>query len=200
MSLDPERIRERYARVVEEVGPGVQVIAATKYVALEEMAALAEAGVTVVGENRAQDLAAKHAVYGNAFRWHFIGHLQSRKAPALNATCELVHSLDSLSAARRLEIPALVQVNLSGEASKSGVSPEELESFLDACPADVRGLSTMPPLAADPEASRASFRRLRGLAERLGLRELSMGTSQDFRVAAKEGATLVRVGSHLWRE
>ncbi len=200
MSLDPERIRERYARVVEEVGPGVQVIAATKYVALEEMAALAEAGVTVVGENRAQDLAAKHAVYGNAFRWHFIGHLQSRKAPALNATCELVHSLDSLSAARRLEIPALVQVNLSEEASKSGVSPEELESFLDACPADVRGLSTMPPLAADPEASRASFRRLRGLAERLGLRELSMGTSQDFRVAAEEGATLVRVGSHLWRE
>ena len=200
MSLDPERIRERYARVVDEVGPGVQVVAATKYVALEEMAALAEAGVTVVGENRAQDLAAKHAVYGDAFRWHFIGHLQSRKAPALNATCELVHSLDSLSAARRLEIPALVQVNLSGEASKSGVSPEELESFLDACPADVRGLSTMPPLAADPEASRASFRRLRGLAERLGLRELSMGTSQDFRVAAEEGATLVRVGSHLWRE
>ena len=182
------------------MGPGVQVVAATKYVALEEMAALAEAGVTVVGENRAQDLEAKHAVYGDAFRWHFIGHLQSRKAPALNATCELVHSLDSLSAARRLEIPALVQVNLSGEASKSGVSPEELESFLDACPADVRGLSTMPPLAADPEASRASFRRLRELAERLGLRELSMGTSQDYRVAAEEGATLVRVGSHLWRE
>ncbi len=200
MSLDPERIRERYAKVVDEMGPGVQVVAATKYVALEEMAALAEAGVTVVGENRAQDLEAKHAVYGDAFRWHFIGHLQSRKAPALNATCELVHSLDSLSAARRLEIPSLVQVNLSEEASKSGVSPEELESFLDACPADVRGLSTMPPLTADPEASRASFQRLRELAERLGLRELSMGTSQDYRVAAEEGATLVRVGSHLWRE
>ena len=200
MSLDPERIRERYAKIVDEVGPGVQVVAATKYVALEEMAALAEAGVTVVGENRAQDLEAKHAVYGDSFRWHFIGHLQSRKAPALNVTCELVHSLDSLSAARRLEIPVLVQVNLSEEASKSGVSPEELESFLDSCPAEVRGLSTMPPLTADPEASRASFRRLRGLAERLGLRELSMGTSQDFRVAAEEGATLVRVGSHLWRE
>ncbi len=200
MSLDPERIRERYAAVVGEVGPGVQVVAATKYVAPEEMAALAEAGVTVVGENRAQDLAAKHAVYGDAFRWHFIGHLQSRKAAALNATCELVHSLDSLSAARRLEIPALVQVNLSGEGSKSGVPPDELESFLEACPAEVRGLSTMPRLTGDPEASRASFRRLRELAERLGLRELSMGTSQDYRVAAEEGATLVRVGSRLWRE
>ena len=200
MSVDPERIRERYAAVVGEVGPGVQVVAATKYVAPEEMAALAEAGVTVVGENRAQDLAAKHAVYGDAFRWHFIGHLQSRKAAALNATCELVHSLDSLSAARRLEIPALVQVNLSGEGSKSGLAPDELESFLEACPAEVRGLSTMPPLTGDPEASRASFRGLRQLAERLGLRELSMGTSQDYRVAAEEGATLVRVGSHLWRE
>jgi len=200
LSLDLERVRERYAAVVGEVGPGVQVVAATKYVALEEMAALAEAGVTVVGENRAQDLAAKHAVYGDAFRWHFIGHLQSRKAAALNATCELVHSLDSLSAARRLEIPTLVQVNLSGEGSKSGVPPDELESFLEACPAEVRGLSTMPPLTGDPEASRASFRRLRELAERLGLRELSMGTSQDYRVAAEEGATLVRVGSRLWRE
>jgi len=200
LSLDLERVRERYAAVVGEVGPGVQVVAATKYVAPEEMAALAEAGVTVVGENRAQDLAAKHAVYGDAFRWHFIGHLQSRKAAALNATCELVHSLDSLSAARRLEIPTLVQVNLSGEGSKSGVPPDELESFLEACPAEVRGLSTMPPLTGDPEASRASFRRLRELAERLGLRELSMGTSQDYRVAAAEGATLVRVGSRLWRE
>lgn len=200
MSLDPEAIRVRYAQVVDEVGPRVQVVAATKYVALDEMAALAEAGVTVVGENRAQDLSAKHAEYGDAFRWHFIGHLQSRKAPILNATCELVHSLDSLSAARRLEIPVLVQVNLSGETSKSGVSPAELESFLEACPAEVRGLSTMPPLIADAEASRPSFRRLRELAEQLGLRELSMGTSQDYRVAAEEGATLVRVGSRLWRE
>ena len=200
MSLDPEAIRKRYAQVVAEVGPGVQVVAATKYVALEEMAALAQAGVAVVGENRAQDLAAKHAAYGDGFRWHFIGHLQSRKASILNATCELVHSLDSLSAAQRLDIPVLVQVNLSGETSKSGVPPAELQGFLEGCPADVRGLSTMPPLTADPEASRPSFRRLRELAEQLGLRELSMGTSQDYHVAAEEGATLVRVGSRLWRE
>jgi PLP dependent protein len=198
--MSPEAIRERYAELAEEVGPRVQVVAATKYVSVEEMEALAEAGIPIVGENRAQDLAAKHARFGDAFRWHFIGHLQSRKAPAVSAVCELVHSLDSLSAARRLDVPALVQVNLSGEASKSGVAPEELEEFLAACPVEVRGLSTMPPFADDPEGSRPYFRRLRELSEALRLPELSMGTSQDYRIAAEEGATLVRVGARLWRE
>jgi hypothetical protein len=178
----------------------VTVVAATKYVSLEGMSVLAEAGVEVVGENRAQDLAAKHDRYGPAFRWHFIGHLQSRKAPAVGELCELVHSLDSDSAAARLSIPALVQVNLSGEPSKSGVEPEELEAFLERCPAEVRGLSTMPPLAGDAEASRPYFRCLRELAERHGLRELSMGTTQDYRVAAEEGATFVRVGSILFAD
>jgi PLP dependent protein len=176
----------------------VTVVAATKYVSPDEMAVLAEAGIEVVGENRAQDLEAKHAIHGDAFRWHFIGHLQSRKAKSVNAICELVHSLDSDSAARRLEIPALVQVNLAGEQSKSGLAPNELEAFLERVPADVRGLSTMPPPARDPEESRLYFRRLRELAERLGLKELSMGTSQDYRVAAEEGATFVRVGSVLY--
>ena len=173
-------------------------MAATKYVSVEEMAALADAGVEVVGENRAQDLETKHARYGGAFRWHFIGHLQSRKAKTVNAICELVHSLDSESAAKRLETPALVQVNLAGEASKSGISPDELEAFLERCPVEVRGLSTMPPFTDDPEESRPYFRTLRELAERLGLKELSMGTSQDYRVAAEEGATFVRVGSVLY--
>jgi uncharacterized pyridoxal phosphate-containing UPF0001 family protein len=154
--------------------------------------------VEVVGENRAQDLEAKHALHGDAFRWHFIGHLQSRKAKTVNEICELVHSLDSDSTARRLEVPALVQVNLAGEESKSGVMPEELEGFLERCPADVRGLSTMPPFTDDPEESRPHFRTLRELAERMGLKELSMGTSQDYRVAAEEGATFVRVGSVLY--
>ena len=172
-------------------------MAATKYVSLEEMAVLAEAGVEVVGENRAQDLEAKHAVYGDAFRWHFIGHLQSRKAKVVNRICELCHSLGSESAARRLSVPALVEVNLSGEDSKSGIAPEELPAFLDLYD-DVRGLMTMPPSTSDPEASRPYFRRLRELAEAHGLRELSMGTSQDYRVAAEEGATLVRIGSVLW--
>jgi uncharacterized pyridoxal phosphate-containing UPF0001 family protein len=183
--------------VQAEVGPGCTIVAATKYVSLEDMAVLAEAGVEVVGENRAQDLEAKHAVYGDAFRWHFIGHLQSRKARTVNRICELCHSLDSESSARRLEVPALVEVNLSGEETKSGVAPEQLERFL-ALYGDVRGLMTMPPRADDPETSRPYFRRLRELAQAHGLRELSMGTSQDYRVAAEEGATYVRVGSVLY--
>ena len=173
------------------------VVAATKYVYIDDMQALAEAGVPVVGENRAQDMEAKHARYGDAFRWHFIGHLQSRKAKVVNDICELCHSLDSESAARKLTIPALVEVNLSGEPTKSGVAPEQLPAFLELYP-DVRGLMTMPPFTDDPEASRPYFRRLRELAEEHGLAELSMGTSQDYAVAAEEGATFVRVGSVLW--
>jgi uncharacterized pyridoxal phosphate-containing UPF0001 family protein len=151
----------------------------------------------VVGENRAQDLEAKHARYGDAFRWHFIGHLQSRKAKIVNATCELCHSLDSESAAAKLEIPALVEVNLSAEPTKSGVAPASLGAFLELYP-DVRGLMTMPPATGDPEASRPYFRRLRELAAEHGLRELSMGTSQDYGVAVEEGATYIRVGSSLF--
>jgi uncharacterized pyridoxal phosphate-containing UPF0001 family protein len=195
--MSPDEIRARYEQVRAEVGPGVTIVAATKYVALEGMEALAAAGIEVVGENRAQDLLAKHAAYGGAFRWHFIGHLQSRKAKVVNGICELVHSLDSESAAQRLQIPALVEINLSGEPAKSGVEPEELEGLL-ALYDDVRGLMTMPPLAKDPEGSRPYFRRLRELAEAHGLRELSMGTSQDYRVAVEEGATYVRLGSALW--
>ena len=163
---------------------------------VEDLAALAEAGVAVVGENRAQDLQAKHDAYGDAFRWHFIGHLQSRKAPLVSELCELCHSLASESAARKLTIPALVEVNLSGEPTKSGVSPEELPALFETY-AQVRGLMTMPPATGDPEGSRPYFRRLRELAEHHGLRDLSMGTSQDYRVAAEEGATHVRVGAVL---
>ena len=193
----PDRVRANLARIQAEVGDGVTVVAATKYVSVEDMAQLVEAGVRVVGENRAQDLERKHAEYGDAFRWHFIGRLQSNKVKVVNRICELVHSLDSESAARRLEVPALVQVNLSGESSKAGVPPEGIEALLGL--ADVRGLTTMPPAADDPEESRPYFRRLRELAAAHGLRELSMGTSQDYRVAAEEGATFVRVGSALWQ-
>ena len=196
--MSPEAVRSRYQAVKGEVGEAVTIVAATKYVSLEEMAVLVEAGIEVVGENRAQELEAKHAVYGDAFRWHFIGHLQSRKTKLVNRVCELVHSLSSVSAAARLEIPALVEVNLSGEESKSGVREEELDSLLAAYP-DVRGLMTMPPETDDPEASRPYFRRLRELAGERGLPELSIGTSQDYRIAAEEGATLVRIGSVLYR-
>ena len=193
----PELIRERLANVQSEVGDSVTVVAATKYVALRDMAALVDAGVRVVGENRAQDLEAKHAEYGDAFEWHFIGHLQSNKVKVINRICTLVHSLDSESAAARLEVPALVQVNLAGEASKSGVPPDEIAAYLGG---NVRGLSTMPPAASTPEESRAWFARLRELAHEHGLPELSMGTTQDYRVAAEEGATFVRVGSVLFAD
>jgi pyridoxal phosphate enzyme (YggS family) len=191
-------MRERYRAIREQVGPKVTIVAATKYVSVEEMAVLAEAGIEVVGENRAQDLEAKHAQYGDAFRWHFIGHLQSRKAKILNGICELVHSLDSESAARRLEVPALVQVNLAGEASKSGIAPDELPELLELYP-QARGLSTMPPETSDPEESRPLFRKLAELAREHGLTELSMGTTQDYKVAAEEGATLIRIGTVLFR-
>src|SRR5690242_18694546 len=196
--MSSAEIRDRYERIREEVGPAVTVVAATKYISVEDLGALAAAGVEVVGENRAQDLADKHARWGDRFRWHFIGHLQSRKAPVVSELCELCHSLASESAARKLTIPALVEVNLSGEATKSGVTPEDLPALLDAYP-DVRGLMTMPPATGDPESSRPYFRRLRELAEQHGLRDLSMGTSQDYRVAAEEGATYVRVGAVLWQ-
>ncbi len=196
--MSPEAVRAAYAALRDEIGPAVTVVVATKYVSVEEMAVLAEAGVEVVGENRAQDLERKHAEYGDAFRWHFIGHLQSNKAKVVNRICELVHSLDSDSAARRLTVPALVEVNLADEASKSGLQPVQLAAFLREHPG-ARGLMTMPPETADAEASRPYFRRLRELAEEHGLVELSMGTSQDYRVAVEEGATLIRVGSVLFR-
>ena len=198
MAISAEQFRANYERIRADLGPQVTIVAATKYVSVDELAALAEAGVEVVGENRAQDLEAKHARYGEAFRWHFIGHLQSRKAKAVNELCELCHSLSSESAAKRLEIPALVEVNLAEEETKSGVPEADLERFLGLYD-DVRGLMTMPPATDDPETSRPYFRRLRALAEQYGLRELSMGTSQDYRVAAEEGATFVRVGTALFR-
>jgi len=195
--LSAGEVRERYLRLRDEAGPDVTVVAATKYVSLEELGILAEAGVEIVGENRAQDLAAKHARFGAAFRWHFIGHLQSNKVKVVNPICELVHSLDSESAARRLTVPALLEVNLSGEASKSGVAPQEIPGWLETFP-NIRGLMTMPPLADDPEASRPWFHRLAELARAHGLADLSMGNSQDWQVAVEEGATLIRVGSTLF--
>jgi pyridoxal phosphate enzyme (YggS family) len=197
--LSSSQILERYHRIRDEVGPDVTVVVATKYVSIEEMAALVDAGVEVVGENRAQDLERKHAVYADAFRWHFIGHLQSNKVKVVNRLCELVHSVSSDSAARRVEIPALLEVNLAGEESKSGVRPADIGGYVARYPL-VRGLMTMPPLTDDPETSRPYFRQLRELGAEHGLPELSMGTSQDYRVATEEGATLVRVGAVVFGE
>jgi PLP dependent protein len=201
LPISPDAIRANYERIRAEVGPAVTVVAATKYADLETMEALADAGVEVVGENRLQDLLSKHERFEERFRWHFIGHLQSRKAKEVSRLCELVHSLSSTSAAKRLTAPSLVEVNLAGEETKTGIAAEDLGPFLAEARGlgvDVRGLMTMPPLADEPERSRPYFRRLRALAEEHGLTELSMGTSQDYRVAAEEGATLVRVGAVLF--
>jgi hypothetical protein len=192
-------VRAAYEAVCAEAGPGVTVVAATKYVAAADMSILAEAGVAIAGENRAQDMQRKHALHGDAFRWHFIGALQSNKARVVNEICELVHAVDTDSAARRLTIPWLLEVNLDGEESKSGVPESEIAVYRDRYPL-MRGLMTMPPFADDPEASRPTFRRLAELAREHGLEQLSMGTSQDWRVAVEEGATLIRVGSTLFRD
>ncbi len=197
--MNVERIRAAYESVRVEVGQNVTVVAATKYVSVEDMALVAEAGIEVVGENRAQDLELKHTAYGDAFRWHIIGHLQSNKAKLVGELCELVHSVDSDSAARRLGIPMLLEVNLTGEPTKSGVAPDEVAAYAERYPT-IRGLMTMPPLAPDAESSRPWFRQLCELAEQTGLEELSMGTSQDWRVAVEEGATLIRLGATLFSE
>lgn len=196
MSVDA--IREAYEAVCAEAGTGVTVVAATKYVAADEMSELADAGIEIVGENRVQDMQRKHGLCGDRFRWQFIGALQSNKARVVNEICELVHAVDTDSTARRLTIPWLLEVNLAGEASKSGVGEGEIESYLGRYPL-ICGLMTMPPFSDNPESSRPTFHRLAQLAQQHGLPQLSMGTSQDWRVAVEEGATLIRVGSTLFR-
>jgi pyridoxal phosphate enzyme (YggS family) len=189
---------------VRAVAEGVELLVATKYVPLEEMGKLAEAGVRLVGENRQQDLAAKHERWGDAFEWDFIGNLQSRKVRQVLPSCRLIHSvatdsvLAQLEKHRTPETEVLVEVNVSGEEGKGGVEPDELAAFLKRCPVRVSGLMTMPPFSEDPEHSRPYFARLAELADANGLSRLSMGTSQDWRVAVEEGATIVRLGHALF--
>jgi pyridoxal phosphate enzyme (YggS family) len=200
--LDPERVGRNLERIRERVSPRVEILAATKYLAAEDLPALAEGGIELVGENRAQDLLRKRALHGDLFEWDFIGVLQSRKVRDVAPNVRLIHSLASESALRRLEQhPArevLVQVNVAGEEGKEGVAPAELGDFIARCPVPVTGLMTMPPFTERPEDSRPHFARLAELAAEHGLERLSMGTSQDYAVAAEEGATIVRLGSVLY--
>jgi PLP dependent protein len=202
-----ERVRADIAAAAERAGRNsddVELLTAVKYVDVEDLDALADAGLTLLGENRAQQLEAKRAATGDRFRWHFIGQLQSRKVKQIVPLVELIHSVASDSALRQLERHAppdaeiLVEVNLAGEEGKAGIAPETLPDFLARAPVRVVGLMTMPPFADDPEASRPHFAALRALAEEHGLRHLSMGTSQDYVVAVEEGATIVRIGSVLF--
>jgi len=200
--LDAGRVRENAARIREEIGDA-ELLAAVKYVPLEEIGVLGEAGLTVLGENRAQDLE-KKATRHPEFRWHFIGALQSRKVKQIVPYVELIHSVASESALRGLEQHAeaqtevLIEVNVAGEEGKAGIAPDELPRYLELAPVRVTGLMTMPPFAEDPEDSRPHFARLAELAAQHGLTKLSMGTSQDYAVAASEGATIVRIGTTLY--
>lgn len=196
------RVRANLERVREQVGDAVEICAAIKYVALEDLPALAEAGVRLVGENRAQDLAAKQDAHGDLFEWDFIGQLQSRKVKDIAPRVRLIHSVASESVLAQLEKhPArevLVQVNVAGEEAKSGIAADDLGDFIARCPVPVTGLMTMPPFAENAEDSRPYFARLAKLAAEHGLARLSMGTTQDYEVAVEEGATIVRLGSVLY--
>ena len=206
--LDPVRIGHNVERVCERIAAAgrdpddVELLAAVKYVPIDELPRLAEAGVTLVGENRAQELAAKHERHGDLFDWDFIGALQSRKVKEIAPIVRLIHSVASDSVLAQLERhPAreiLVQVNVSGEEGKAGIAPDDLGAFVERSPVPVGGLMTMPPFVERAEDNRAHFARLAELAAEHGLQRLSMGTSQDYEVAVKEGATIVRLGSLLY--
>jgi pyridoxal phosphate enzyme (YggS family) len=212
--LTAERVRANLAEVRERIAAaaaragrdaaGVEIVAAAKYVPVDELAALRDAGITVLGENRAQDLRAKADAYGDAFTWDFIGHVQSRKIKQIAPLVRLIHSVATDSVLEQLarhappELRVLVEVNVAGEAGKDGVAPDDLGAFLERSAVPVAGLMTMPPLASDPQDSRRWFAALRELADAHGLDELSMGTTQDYEVAVEEGATLVRIGTRLF--
>ena len=202
--LEPAKIAANLERVRERAGEDVEVLAAVKYVPLEEMGALAEAGVELVGENRQQELEAKHARWRDAFAWDFIGNLQSRKVKRILPLCRLIHSVASDSVLDQLarhgtdQTEVLVEVNVAGEEGKGGIAPGDLAAFVDRCPVRVSGLMTMPPFSTNPEDSRPHFAKLAELADENGLSKVSMGTSQDWPVAVEEGATIIRLGTALY--
>ena len=215
--LRADTIRANLARVRDEIaaaagaagrdGSEVQVLAATKYVSAGNLPILAQAGIELVGENRAQDLAAKVAAHGELFAWDFIGRLQSRKVRAIVPHVRLIHSVATESALHELTrhqpqakpgLEILIEVNIAREPGKAGVAPEQIDALIELSPVPVTGLMTMPPYAVDPEESRRWFAALRALADERGLKRLSMGTSQDYRVAVEEGATIVRIGTRLY--
>lgn len=201
-SLDPARVRANLDRVRERIGDAIEICAAVKYLPLEDLPALAEGGITLVGENRAQELVAKHDAHADLFEWDFIGALQSRKVKDVAPRVRLIHSVASDSALAQLERhpveEVLLQVNVAGEEGKAGLAPEVVAEFIECCPVPVTGLMTMPPLAERPEDSRPYFARLAELAAEHRLARLSMGTSQDYEAAVAEGATIVRLGSVLY--
>ncbi len=226
-TIDPDMIRENFSRVKDEVASAcrrasrkpeeVEILVATKYITIEGMEALAAAGISLVGENRAQDLTAKHALYKDRFTWDFIGHLQSNKVRQVLPLVRLIHSVETISTVREIDRRAekatdvLLEVNVGEEAGKYGIIPSEVDRFLEEASqfpkVNFTGLMTMPPMAADPEAVRPYFAALRRLSSKLNqkwndshrhFQHLSMGTSNDYVVAVEEGATIIRVGNAVF--
>jgi PLP dependent protein len=202
--LDAARVRANLERIRDVAGSDGEILAATKYVRNDDMGALAEAGITLVGENRLQDIEEKRKRWGDRFTWDFIGNLQSRKIKGILPLVRLIHSVATDSVLAQLErhgnpsTEVLVEVNLSEEEGKGGIEPAALDEFIERCPVTVSGLMTMPPFTEDAETSRPYFAKLAELASERGLERLSMGTSQDWQVAVDEGATIIRLGSVLW--
>lgn len=203
--MNAGQVRARLDAIHTAAGRGVRVLAAIKYLPADDLPVLAAAGVQLVGENRAQDLLIKHASFGELFAdWHFIGALQSRKVRQIAPLVSMIHSVASESALRELErhartgLEALIEINVAGEPGKSGIEPELLDWYIERCAVPVAGLMTMPPQSGDPERSRRWFAALAELARERGLRELSMGTSQDWQVAVEEGASIIRLGTALY--
>lgn len=200
--LDADRVRANLEQIRAEIGDGPEILAAVKYVPLDELGTLREAGVTLVGENRAQDLQAKAAAHPE-FTWDFIGQLQSRKVKVIAPLVRRIHSVASDSAVEQLlrhgrdDLELFLQVNIAGEEGKAGVAPDEVQAYLERL--TFSGLTIMPPRAETPEDSRLWFARARALADEHGLKGLSMGTTQDYAIAAEEGATVVRIGTRLFR-
>jgi PLP dependent protein len=205
LTLSAERVARNLAEVRDEIGrDDVEIVAAVKYLPVEQLGALAEAGLATLGENRARELERKAAAYEGTFTWDFIGQLQSRKVKVLAPLVRRIHSVASDSALKELGkhardgLEILIEVNIAGEEGKAGIAPDELAAFIERTPIAPVGLMTMPPYTEDPEDSRRWFAALRALAEQHGLRHLSMGTTQDYAVAAQEGATILRIGTRLF--
>ncbi len=215
-----EAVRARISEAAAESGrrpEEVRFLVASKYYEAEQIGALGDAGIKLLGENKTEDLVRKQESFPDAFEWHFIGHLQRRKAKEISGRVTLVHSVDSARLIEELAkrapeggMEVLLQVNVSGEESKYGVGEEEVEGLLEVAAGTegrvrVRGFSTLAPLVADPEDVRYVFAKLETIRDRLkagwrphfDLSELSMGMSNDYSVAVKEGATIVRIGRAL---
>ena len=214
-------VRENYRRILDKIQAAaersgrtreaVKLIGVTKTVPPDRIRQAAEAGVVHVGENRVQEaLPKREELRDLPLTWHFIGHLQTNKAKKVVEHFDWIQCVERRELAEKLNqtaakpLPVLIEVNMGGEVTKSGIDPSHLQTFIEDLAGyerlRLRGLMTIPPFFDNPEHVRPYFRRLREVSERFNLPELSMGMSHDFEVAVEEGATMVRIGTLLFGE